>query len=230
VVGNTGYSIIQNGDFENWSSNTPSSWTITGGTAGADIFQETGASNVYRGSSSLKFVNAAAAATLGVSQAISTSQLTARRMYNVSIRIKASGVPAAGTITIQHTGTGYTAASTEKITIAHGSFPTSWTLYNFWISMPAIIPSDWALAITISGTLSAATNVFMDSLAYTPAQYHGGLAAVAVEGSTRFVNGDQFSFTVANDDGGVFQKFFREWFGFQLPSSGSPNISESLAT
>lgn len=232
-VGNAdGVNLLTDGSFENWSSNTPSNWTIDSGTAGINVFQETGASNVYRGSSSAKILGDGATATIQFSQAVSPSALRARRMYNVSLRIKTSGVPASGSILVQFAGTGYTPASSEKITIASGAFPGAFTLYNFWISTPAVIPSDWKLTLATTGTLSNAVAVWMDSVAYQPATYHGGIGSVPVAGSSRFVVGDKFTSAISNDNAGVFQRLFREWFKFQLPSvgGGGSTVSDGLAT
>lgn len=230
-VGNAdGVNLLTDGSFENWSSNSPSSWTIDAGTAGVNVFQETGASEVYRGGSSAKILGDGATVTIQLSQAVSPSALRARRMYNVSLRIKTSGIPASGSIIVQFAGTGYSPASSEKITIAAGSFPSTWTLYNFWISTPAVIPSDWKLTLATTGTLSSAAAVWMDSVAYRPATYHGGIGSVPVAGSSRFVVGDKFTSAISNDNAGVFQRLFREWFKVQLPSSGSSSIADSLAT
>lgn len=231
-----GSRLVTDGDFENWTNtNTPSNWTIDNGTAGTHIFQENGAANLHRGLASLRFAGTGAQATIRVSQTVSPSTLRARRMYNLSVRIKASSVPAAGQITIQFEGTGYTASSSEKIDLAAGSFPTAaftaaGSLFNFFISTPAIIPSDWKLVVQITGTLSSGVNVYFDSLALKEVEYHGGVGAVLVAGSTRWVAGDKLTFTVSNDNAGVFQTFFRRWFKFQLPSSATPNIADSLAT
>jgi hypothetical protein len=153
----------------------------------------------------------------------------------VSLRIKASGVPAAGNINVLFTGTGYAAGATEKVNIAFGSFPTAaftaaGSLQSFFFQTPVNIPSDWKLTITITGTLSAGTAVYFDSVALAEVLYHGGVGAAVCAGSTPFAVGDKFTFTITNDQAGKFQEFFRSWFKVQLPSSGAPNISDALAT
>lgn len=221
-------SLLNNLDFESFSTNTPSNWTIANGTAGTHIFAETGAANVYHGSKSIKFLGTGAQAVIGISQAFPVSQLRPLRRYLCTIRYKAASVPAAGTILIQPTGTGFTAGSTEKFTVAAAAFSTSWALASFYINLPAIIPSDFALTVTITGTLSNGVAVYFDNLAFAPVEWHGGVNLGIVAGSTRFMRGDKFTFTVANDTAGVFQEFFRRGYGLQLPSSGSPTINDSL--
>lgn len=219
-------SIITNRDFETFTStNTPTGWTLTG-TAGTHIFAE--GTEVYRGSKSLKFTGTGAQATIAVTQSVAAASLTPRKRYNLSIRIKASATIAAGDLTIMFTGTGYTAATSEKITIAAGSLPTSWTLYNFWITLPAVIPSDFALSISWGSTPTSAKNLYLDSLAFAPATYHNGVGLVGVAGSTRFVRGDSFTVATENTEG-LFQQFFRKAFNVQLPSSNTPTISEGWA-
>lgn len=218
--------LLSNLDFETFSTNTPGSWTIDNGTAGTHIFAES--TNYYHGAKAIKFLGTGAQAVIGISQAFSISQLRPLRRYLCTVRYKASGVPANGAILIQPTGTGFTAGSTEKIAVAAGAFPTSWTLGYFFINLPAIIPSDFSLAVTITSTLSNGTAVYFDNMAFAPVEWHGGVNLGVVAGSTRFMRGDKFTFTVANDSAGVFQEFFRRGYGVQLPSSGSPNINDSL--
>lgn len=223
------YSLLQNLDFETFASNAPSSWTIDTGTAGTHVYQETGAANLYHGASSLRFKGDGALASIQISQAVAAGLMQANRAYCVSVRVKADATIAAGQLVITFAGTGYTAGSSEKITIAPGSLPTSWTLYNFFVNAPAVMPSDWKLSIQWSGTPTNNKNVYVDDIGVGPVNYGAGIGAVAVRGSTPFVRGDRWTASLACD-GGVFQKFFRDAFGYQLPSSASPNIADSLAT
>lgn len=229
-----GARIIVDGDFEQWTStNTPTNWTITGGAAGTTIFRES--TNIHRGTYSMKFLGNGATATIGVNQSIGTNRMKGLRAYSVSCRMKASGTPAAGAILLQFTGTNYTAASTEKIAIAAASFPTaaftaSGSLQSFIIITPAFIPSDWAFKVEIGSTLSNAVAVYFDSLAIVELPYHGGMAAIPVAGSTRWQPGDRVTFTLANNQAGVLQEGFRRGYNIQMPSSGSPSLSDNLAT
>jgi len=223
--------LISNGSFENTtlsgSGYYPNGWTTTG-TVGTHINRDTG--NVYRGTYSLKFSGDGAQANIQVLQAFTISRLRPKKRYCCSIRYKASGVPAAGNILVHCTGTGYTASSSEKVDIAAGSFSTSWAHAYFFINLPDPIPTDFSLIVKIGSTLSNGTHVYFDSLAFGEVSWHGGLGAVAIAGSTRFMAGDKFTCAVSNNGAGVFQEFFRRYYRRQLPSSGSPNIADSLAT
>lgn len=226
-----GLNVLANADFETFSTtDKPDKWTIYAGTAGTHILEEPATADVYHGSKALVFAGDGALASIELRQAISTSQVTANRLYCFSARVKASAAVAAGTLTIQLRGTGYTPGASEKITIAPGSLPTAYTLYSFWVLMPATVPSDFGIQLQWSGTPTNAKKVWIDDLALAPAVYGGGLAVAAVRGSSPFARGDSFSFTVANNDAGVFQKFFRQTYGYQLPSSGAPAISDTLVT
>lgn len=218
--------IISNKDFETWSSNTPGSFTIS---AGSSVITKE-STTVFRGTYALKFAGDGVT-LLNMTQAVSPARLTARRCYHFSIAVKASGVPAAGNLVVKFTGTGYTASSSEKIDIAAGSMPVAWTIYNFFINLPTALPSDWALSITLTGPLSAGTNVFLDSISFKPATYFGGHAVAIVAGSTNWLRGDRITYTVANNAAGNFQEFFRKWFGFQLNSNnaGAQTINDALA-
>lgn len=237
-----GQSLLNDGSFENWQgagNNTPSSWTITGGTAGTNIFRGSGAGNVHRGTYSLQLTGDGATATIGVAQLVNVSGLKPRQRYVLSGRIRSSGVPASGQINILFSGTGYTAAGSEQISIAAASFPTSAftsanSLFNFSINLPFPLPSDgtWQLNIQITGTLSNGVSVYFDSFALKTVDYHGGVGLVACAGSNRFAKGDKFTFSLTNDAAGVWQSFMRRYYRFQLPSTtaGMETISDALAT
>ena len=221
--------LLTDGEFEEFTSNTPDNWTIDAGTAGTHIFEETNAANIYHGAAGLKFTGDGAQANIQISQAIDAASVVANKAYVVTALIKASSSITNGALTIQFEGTGYTAGGSEKISIAAGSLPTSFTLQHFFINLPGVIPGDLKLVIKWTGTPTNAKNLWVDDVAFGPVTYGAGGGVVAVRGSTPFVRNDRFTITVANTEG-VIQSFFRRVFGVQLPSSGSPSIADSLAT
>ncbi len=226
VVADAGNNLLQNGNLEYWSSNIPASWSLTSGTAGTHLLQETGASNIYRGTSSAKF--AGAGTTIRISQSISPSRMQGRRRYFVGCAIKASATDSGATFKVRFSGTGYSEGS-DLISVAGSGFPTSWTRYGFFVTMPAPIPSDWALVVEAL-TLDTGKILYVDSLAVTPAIYHGGVGIALVAGSSRWLKGDRLTFTLANDDAGKFQTFFRKHYRAQLPSvASSETIDDSWA-
>jgi hypothetical protein len=220
--------LVSGGNFETWSSNVPSGWTVDAGTSGVNVLQDTTAAKVYRGSSSAKLVGDGATVTITLGQAV--SGMSSRRLYCVSFRALASAAAGTGTLVAKFTGTGYVASATEQVSVLAGAMPVAYTLYNFWIVTPAVIPSDWRLTVSNGGTPGAGSNVWIDSLSVQEGTYHGGIAAAVVPGSSRFVAGDRLTFTVANNAAGVFQEGFRKMYKVQLPSSGAPTIADALAT
>lgn len=224
-------SIVSNGDFETFANNVPEGWTLVSGTGGTHVRQETTAADVYHGDSALRFDGDNSQATISVSYTMDRTQIRANKMYAVSVRIKASGASPSAALTIRFEGTGYSEGSTEKITIADGAHPTSYTLYTFFVIMPATIPEDFKLVISWASTPAASTKLWLDDLAFGPVVYGGGVGVIAVRGSTPFVRDDRFTIAVSNNEAGLFQRFFRRVFGCQLPSNAaaSETIDDALA-
>jgi hypothetical protein len=221
-------SLLTNSNFESFSSNTPTSWTIASGTAGTHVFQTTTSGQYYRGSSALKLTGNGSQNPIRLTQV--PRNLKARRMYCLTARVKASATPSVGDLTIQLSGTGYTPGGTEKINVVAASLTTSWVLHSAFILTPSSLPSDLLLELKITGALDNAKSVYLDDVYFVEVPYHGGVGAVVVPGSTPFVVDDKFSVALTQDDAGYFQKFFRQKYGFQLPSAASPTISETLVT
>jgi hypothetical protein len=222
--------LISNGEFESFSTNTPSSWTIVSGTVGTHILKET--SVVQRGSSALKYTGDGSQATISISQAPVISQLFPLKRYMIAAWVRGTSATASGTLTIQFEGTGYTAGGTEKIEMDSTalSAATSWTLKKFYINMPLEIPDDFKLVVKVTGTLTNAKSVYIDGLVLGPVAYVNGVNVAIVAGHDKFLKGDKFTFTISNNDAGVFQTWFRKATGYQIPTDNSPAISDSLAT
>lgn len=232
-----GSGMLTDGEMENFTvADTPDSWDLDLGTAGTHIFEED-AAHYHRGTSSLKFFGVAAFATHQVSQTI--SGLEPLRRYFIGAWVKTSGAGvAAGALTIQFEGTGYLAGDTEKIDMNTAAL-TAQVLFtttnrHFFVTMPAIIPSDMELVIKVTGTLTAGESVYIDGVCLAPAVYHGGVALGIMAGNAPFIIGDRTTFTVANNDrltaGGTFQRFFRKFYRLQLPSvAAGETILDSLA-
>ena len=223
---------LSNADFETFSvTNTPDSWTIASGVVTTNIAQGAGADS-YHALACLKFLGDGVATSIKVYQALTIAGLQAGRRYVVTARVKASATIAGGTLTIQLEGTGYTAGSLEKISIAPGSLPTSYTLYSFNVLLPEELPSDLALAITWGTTTPTnAKNVWIDDVGFAPVTYGAGIGVAVVRGSDPFVRNDRGTFATSVSEG-VIQKFFRQVFGVQLRSNNAAGetIADSLAT
>jgi hypothetical protein len=219
---------VSNADFETFTANVPDNWTLVAGTAGTNVLAA-GSADAAHGTNALLFQGNASASTIEIKQAIATSKVVGRKRYFLSVKLKRSAATT-GTLTIQFEGTGYTAGGSEKINIAVSSIGTSYSLHNFFMTMPALVPSDFRLVIRWSGgTPAASEKVFIDDLGFAGVYYGAGIGLVIVRNTNPLVREDRYTLTVTNTEG-VFQSFFRRAFGVQLPSHATtPSIADSLA-
>jgi hypothetical protein len=223
-----GGSMGSNFEFEAFSSNVPDSWTITGGAAGVNVFEET--TIVHRGDSALKLIGDGGTVTVSVSQDIDASAKP-RTKYCVGFWVRGNASLASGVLTIQFEGTGYTAGASEKISLNTAALVAlpAYTWKYFYVTMPDEIPDDMKLVIKFNNTPSA-HGIYVDGGGMILPVWHNGVSFVAYAGSEAFIKTDKFVLNVTNDDVGVFQKWFRKALGVQMPSSGAPNIADALAT
>lgn len=225
--------LLQNLSFESFSvANTPDSWTIVVGAAGTDIYQETTAANVFRGSSAIRFTGTGAIQP-SIKQAFTVSQLFGRRRYLCTIQaFKGGAAPGAGNLTIKLTGTGYSAAGSEQININLTTLGANYGRYSFYVNLPAAVPSDLALSIAITGAnLANGANIYLDSMTFSPVVYHGGINAQVIAGSTPWTKGDRLSWAVSSNAIAIFQEYFRKCYATQLPSKtdGTQTINDAWA-
>lgn len=223
-------SVISNFTFEDFTSDVPTNWTLDAGTAATTVLEDTG--TVYGGNggtSALRFKGNGAQASQQVSQ---TGSWQAGRRYLVAVYVLGDATIAAGALTIQLEGTGYSAGSSEKITMNAAALAaaTSWVLKYFFVNIPKEVPSDLKLVIKVTGTLTNNANVRFDYGGMTPVAYINGHCVAVVAGSEYFVKGDKFTWTVTNDGAGIVQTFFGKAFRCQLPSDGTPTIADTVAT
>lgn len=222
--------ILTDGEFENWTTNTPDNWTIATGTAGTHIFHET--SNYYRSGDSLKFLGTGVQASMSVTQTL-TDTIEPGRTYNLNLRLKCStNAPAAGNFAAQVAVTYQDGTSaTQGITVAAAALTNAWTLKNAFVIFARQDITSAVLTISWTNTPTNAVSLYVDCVALQPVVYHGGLGAVVVPGSTDFWRGDKFTVAVTNDGAGTFQTFFRRKYRVQLPSDdgGTETIADSLA-
>lgn len=223
-------SIISNFSFDTFTvTDTPDDWTVDSGTVTTHIKNS---ADVYKsGGAALQFLGDGAQATIQVSQ---TPTWTAGRRYCVAVYVKGEAGIAAGTLTIQLEGTGYTAGASEKITMNASALAaaTSYGLQYFFVNIPMEIPSDLKLVIKVTGTLTNAKSVRFDFGGMAPVVYHNGIHVSVISGSEYFVLGDKFTWTTTNDEAGIVQTYFGKAHKFQLPSNaaGAETILDTVAT
>lgn len=222
--------LISNNSFEFGSSNEPTNWGAdSAGVAATNVFLNTG--EFFQGAQSLNFRGAGGTATIRRAQSMDNQYLTGGKKYVLSCWIKSSAPVAAGDVTICfYASSGYTATSSEKISIAAASLPSDWTFYKFHVVMPSPIPSDFKLKIEVTGTLTATENIYFDQINLKAAEWSGGFSVQAYNGSTPPRVGDVWSFPITQSETGIFQTFCRRWWGVQLPSKSddTETIDDSL--
>lgn len=255
---NSGGNLLQNGAFATWStpSSGPDNWLIlvagTGG-VGTDIIQATG-SNVYKGTTGIAFVGdgsslpsisqpfAATPSTAGNAGGTSAT-ITPLNQYCVNLYLKLNVVPAAGVLTVDLTDGNNTTVNDAQgnpnsVAIALTGATTSFVAHNVFFRTPAVLPTTGLrLRIRLSTALSAASTVYFGHVAMqdAPQLYSGGPFVAPFSGNPNFFKPDYFSLTIANDYASKFQLLADRIFnmrnlGYQLPSSGSPTISDSLVS
>jgi hypothetical protein len=197
------------------------------GAAGSTIDDETSA--IWGDAKSLKFLGNASLAAIEITQPM--TNLEPGRRYAVAFWIQGTTGMSAGTLTIEPTGTGYTAGATEEISMNAAALAaqTTFGLEYFFFTAPDDIPEDFALSIKLSGTPSAHA-VYIDTGAMGPVVYHGGVHANIVRGKDKFLKNDRIRVAVSNNEAGVVQTYFGKAYLAQLPSSGSPSIADTVAT
>lgn len=221
---------LANRNFESWDgANTPGNWTIEAGVAGTDVIQETADVDVFRGTSALKLVgNGFDIRLLQELPSAAGSFLVPNLQLYYGVYVKAAGVTS-GTLTIRMESPSgdYVASASEEIVLnaaALGAL-TNYTLQSFFLPLDASLPEDLRWVIRYEGTPDG--EVWIDSMGLSPLTYANGIGLAINAGSSSFVLNDRFTIQIDNVEG-MFQKFFRRRFQFQLPQSISPSISDSL--
>lgn len=210
---------VANLGFDSFVSNVPSGWTVVAGTAGVHFLAETtevvyatGSSLEIAGNCELSFPIASIVQPLG--------------HYNCGFLVKSDGLVTGAVLNVFFEGTGYTTEGTgNEINLDATALnaQTSFDIENFAVVLPAVTPSDLTLRIEVTGM--SAGKIYLDFGWLSRPAYHDGIAIQVIAGREIFLQGDTFSFDVTNDDAGTYQKFFRDQFGVQLPTSGSPTIA-----
>ena len=229
------HNLVSNKDFESWSANVPESWDLDSGLAGTHVIQETTAADVFRGDSALRLAGDGSQATIQISQTLPARLLTPGRRYCLACQVKGQSGILAGALTIEFEspGGGYTAASSEKISMNAAALAaqTSYGIEYFYLTAPDTIPDDLELVIKITGTLTNAKAVRVDSLAFGPVSWGNGVNLVVVAGASQFTRADRFTFDITNNGAGTFQEMFRRLYRIQMPSDtgGLETQADSLA-
>jgi hypothetical protein len=201
--------LLTNGGLETWSGGVPTGWTVAAGTVTQDQTFPFGSGSAAA---------LAGGATVSLQQAVSPALLTSNRRYRFSLALRQVGATG-GTVRVGFQLGGVTPPSGMDIPAA--SLTGNWSLWSKDFSVPQPLPSTYTFEVKVEG-LNAGGKVYVDSVAFVPVTYHGGVGVNVVAGSYPFFRGDRLSFPVTNDSAGKFQSFFRRHFLTQLPSIKGP--------
>ena len=241
-VGTPGVSILSNGDFEAWSTNTPRNWSIVTGTAGTQILQGT---TPARGSYSLQYTGDGATLTTIRQQIASGSgaptSVLAEQQYAISFWARV-GAATTGTVRIQLENAAGGAIAGTGINLDLSTLTTTYTQQSVTFSIAkSALPTTLYMAIRSTVAIANTGVLYLDELILAPMHqlYPGGPMALVTVGTSDWAIGDSGSIAVASTTGsgtdGIFMKAFHRWLqpeakGIYLPISSTPTINDNLVT
>ena len=215
--------LILNGSFDSWTGDVLNNWVDDGSGATPNNVSTT---PIY--GSGLAMMTVQDGTSLDLHQTISAGSFKRDKAYCLSVWLaKDADAYSDQQINIIAWVNGYP-------TTVINQTPSETTFRHFtgMVVIPPELTDDVTISITSgSGTLNAGNDpVIIDNLTLTEARYVAGVAVCLSCGPNKILREDYAEFTVANDNAGKFQTFFRKAYGVQLPSSASPTISDSLVT
>ncbi len=245
VTGN----LLTNSNFELWTTALPSDtlddWILEAGTYGTDVVKS---STAMTGSFSVRFLPTGVNVELYQefnSASVVAPEALASYAANVWLA-KPSGVISAGVLVVElvdDTGTVTQNAqgANNSFSVTLSTLGSTFAAYNGVFRLNATPPSVVRLRFRLSTGLAGASFYMDDAcLAAMNGMYAGGPGFVIFSGATPFAGGDGWNITDTNDYGGssdlaTFQTGFNRLLnmagnGLLLPSSGSPNILNTLIT
>ena len=237
VANEGGSNLLINGDFESVTTavtgyNTPSGWAFSN--TSAYVFSQLGghANNSTQCLGLGAYGGNAPSGTITISQNIA-SVVSTENVYGVAGFLKAFNVSNGSNLAITISGTGI--STYYLYNQSPSSLSTSgWNVASGFFSIGSTIPSNLSLTISWTSPRSAGStaNVFLDDFVLVSPTYFGNVGYFMVRGTADFLAGnpDSFGVVTGNNFAGVFQTFFASAYQVALPSSGSPSISDSLAT
>jgi len=240
-TGTPGVSLLSNGDFEAWSTNTPRNWAIVTGTAGTQILRGTTAA---RGSFSLQYTGNGSTLTTIRQQIASGSgaptSVLAEQHYAVSFWARV-GAATTGIVQIRlEDASGNTIGTAISLDLS--TLTTSFTQHSVSFSIAkSALPTTLFMVIRSTTAIANTGILYLDELILAPMQqlYPGGPVALVTVGTTDWAINDRGAIAVASTTGsgtdGIFMKAFHRWlhpeaYGIYLPISASPTINDNLVT
>lgn len=249
--GNTAGNLLTNGDFQSWSTDPApqlQNWVLGVGTWGTSI--QRNSTNPLLSTESYAVQFNAGATLNALYQVFNDTAGTpvtpiglASYQVNFWLR-KLSGTITGGVLTVElvdgsGTVTNDAQGTANSFTVTLSTLTTSYVAYNATFRLNGTPPTAVWLRFRITTALAGAAFLLADAC-YAAAQtaYTGGYGWNVFSGATPFVGGDGWQITSTNNQGGAsylgtFQTGFQRLFsmtqlGLLLPSSGSPNVANTL--
>ncbi len=228
--------IPLNSDFSSVASNTPTGWTVTGGVHTTDWACSTIGTGIATG------VNVFTIKTDEVTARQQLTGLTRYQRYFFAVSMFPGNIAdlndnATIVVTIEDVAGGayatsttatvtddwsddFTFESTDYHDVCYGFFTLGEEddLNDVYIKIRMATQSDTDLWVNITQAVVA------------PVTYYNGLGHAFFSPVVVPEVNDNGSIAIANNNGGVFQTFFRRAYDIQLPTADSPTIADSLAT
>lgn len=223
---------VTDGNFENWTGNTPDDWTVVAGTPGTTIVKGVAP---LRDSFCLR--NASTGAVVTVKQEVT---LQAQTVYAFSVWAKASSLSGTPTLVVKLVdGSGTTVnndQATAQISTQTLTSAGSWVNYRGFFQTPSNLPAQVFLSVGTGTAVANAQTLDIDLIALVQPTlfYQGGPYIAGFSGGTPSINNDTWTLTVTN--GAATATFVRQLdrafdlkgLGIAFPSASSPTISDGL--
>jgi hypothetical protein len=233
---NTGY--LTGGNFDAFTSNLPTGWTASVGTAGTDFGA---AGSGYKGANALKYIGGTGVLS-SLTQNFGAGVISSRTPYAINAWLKADVVPASGSLIFDlYNGASVIqdeAGNNCSLSINCHTLTTGYVAYGAVFTIADPVPATVTLRLRLSVAIPGGSNVFLDQLTFQPAvqlgtQLGDSIWAAACTGSADWALRDTLSVAVANNRTCKWQQAFDQFFGcralgFTLPTSGSSLVNDSL--
>jgi len=238
-VGAPGVSILANGDFESWSSNTPRAWTIVTGTAGTQVTQ---GSTPFRGTYALQFVGNGSTLTRIRQQIASGSgaptSVQAETDYALTFYARVASATTGTVVVALRDASGTTVGSAVTLNLA--SLTTTYALQSVTFSIAkSALPTTLYLDIFSTAAIANTGTLMIDELVLAPMTrlYAAGPSVLITCGAKDWAADDSGTIAAVSDPSttGKFMKGFARWVGAErqgiyLPLTGTNTLADTLVT
>lgn len=225
--------LLQNGDFEDWTANTPDQWTVIAGTPGTNIVKGT---HPLRGLSDLELYSNGGGPRLR--QAVT---LLADTVYAVNCFMRYYLAQSASDTVVfklvDGSGTTITDDQLQNNSISKVGNTTGLTYaaVNGFFRTPKTLPAQVFFDIQLTPDGNTGSTYCIDLLAMTQATqlYQGGPWIGLFSGGVQATKGEFWTITVANNKmtGAKFARYLDRWFdlkslNLKIPSASSPTLPD----